>query len=99
MVVIALYGFFSGTLVSLPGTIYVHLAGPKNRSLIGTRMGMGFAIAGFGVLIGTPVSGAILNATKFEYVWIFGGTALIIASVLLALTRLTQGQWKLWVKV
>ena len=41
--IIALYGFFSGTLVSLPATIYVHLAGPTNRGKIGTRMGMGFA--------------------------------------------------------
>lgn len=33
-----LFGFFSGTFVSLPPSIFVHLT--KNRAVIGTRMGM-----------------------------------------------------------
>jgi MFS family permease len=51
IVIIAFYGFFSGTLVSLPATIYVHLAGPNNRGKIGTRMGMGFAFVSIGKLL------------------------------------------------
>ena len=99
MVIIALYGFFSGTLVSLPGTIYVHLAGPQNRGLIGTRMGMGFAFVAVGILVGTPITGAILDASSFKYVWIFGGSMLIVGSAFIAMSRLAQGNWKIWVKV
>lgn len=99
MVIIALYGFFSGTLVSLPATIYVHLAGPQNRGLIGTRMGMGFAVVAFGILVGTPITGAILQSAGFKYIWIYGGTMLVVGSTFIALARLTQGKWKLWIKV
>jgi predicted MFS family arabinose efflux permease len=40
IVICALYGFFSGSFVSLPPTILVHLT--SNRAMIGTRMGMCF---------------------------------------------------------
>ena len=40
IVICALYGFFSGSFVSLPPTILVHLT--DNRAMIGTRMGMCF---------------------------------------------------------
>jgi MFS family permease len=40
IVICALYGFFSGSFVSLPPTILVHLT--PNRAMIGTRMGMCF---------------------------------------------------------
>ena len=48
--ILQLYGLFSGALVSLPPTIFVHLT--KNRAVIGTRMGMGFAIISIGLLVG-----------------------------------------------
>jgi MFS family permease len=41
IVICALYGFFSGSFVSLPPTILVHLT--PNRAMIGTRMGMCFS--------------------------------------------------------
>lgn len=99
IVIIALYGFFSGTLVSLPATIYVHLAGPQNRGKIGTRMGMGFAVVSIGMLIGTPITGQILDAAGFKYVWLFGGLFSILGSCFLLLSRMTQAKWKLYVKV
>ena len=56
IVVIALiFGFFSGSFVSLPATVFVHLT--ANRALIGTRMGQGFSIVSVAVLIGTPIAG------------------------------------------
>lgn len=66
-----LFGFFSGSFVSLPPTIVVHMT--KNRALIGTRMGMTFAFASIGVLIGSPIAGAILDSSGFTNVWIYGG--------------------------
>ncbi|KAF2086791.1 MFS general substrate transporter [Saccharata proteae CBS 121410] len=81
-----LYGFFSGTFVSLPPTILVHLS-LKNRAMIGTRMGMGFAVISIGLLIGTPIAGAILNAKGFTPTWIFGGVTTIAGACLMAAAR------------
>ncbi|KAK3050199.1 hypothetical protein LTR09_008588 [Extremus antarcticus] len=99
IVIIAFYGFFSGTLVSLPATCYVHLAGPTRRGLIGTWMGMGFAFVSLGILCGTPITGAILGVSSFKYVWVFGATFELVGSVFFVLSRLAQAKWRIWVKV
>lgn len=95
--VIAFYGFFSGTLVSLPPTIYVRMT--KNRAVIGTRIGMGFAVVAFGMLIGTPISGAILSASSFNAVWAFAGALTLGGAVLMIGARVSQGGWHLLTKV
>lgn len=98
IVALAFYGFFSGTLVSLPPTIFVHLT--KNRAVIGARMGMGFAIIAIGLLVGTPISGAILVATgKFAYVWLFGGLLTIFGTCLIIGTRICRAGYSLRKKV
>ena len=93
MVIMAFYGFFSGTLVSLPGTIYVHLAGPHKRGLVGTRMGMGFAFVGIGILIGTPLSGAILRRYGYAATWGFGGAFTIFGAIVTMAARFAQAGW------
>ncbi|KAH7054504.1 major facilitator superfamily domain-containing protein [Macrophomina phaseolina] len=57
-----LYGFFSGAIVSLPGTAIVMFC--PDLSTIGTRMGMSFGSAGFGLLIGSPIGGRLLQAEE-----------------------------------
>lgn len=54
-----LYGFFPGTSVTLPSMTVVSLS--PNVGVVGTRMGMNFAIAGLGLLVGNPLAGAILG--------------------------------------
>lgn len=83
----ALYGYFSGAIVSLPPTI-VALISP-NMGLIGTRMGMSFTFAGFGLLIGNPIAGAILNVEegKFKSAEVFAATMLIAGAVAFAFLR------------
>lgn len=93
IVLCVLYGFFSGGLVSLPPTIFVHLS--PNRGMIGTRMGMGFAIISIGLLVGTPIAGQILEASSFTYVWIFGGVCVIAGSGLMACSRVAKAGWSL----
>ncbi|KAI6905800.1 MFS general substrate transporter [Hortaea werneckii] len=94
----AFYGFFSGTLVSMPPTIFVHLT--KNRAVIGTRMGMGFAIISIGLLIGTPIDGAILNSSgEYQYVWLFGGLLTICGTLCMLGTRITKGGFSLLKRV
>lgn len=97
IVICALYGFFSGSFVSLPPTILVHLT--ANRAMIGTRMGMCFTVVSIGLLIGTPISGQILNATGFPQTWVFGGVLVIAGSIVIAASRVAKGGWGLMVKV
>ena len=91
-----LYGFFSGSFVSLPPTILVHLT--PNRALIGTRMGMCFAVVALGVLVGTPIAGAILNASGFTNVWVFGGTLTVAGGLIMLASRFTYKGFGLMVK-
>lgn len=94
VIIIALfYGFFSGTFVSLPPSIFVHLS--PNRGVIGTRMGMGFTFTAIGVLIGTPIAGVILGPPNqanpnFLGIWAFGGALTAGGCILLTCGRLAK---------
>jgi len=96
IIICVFYGFFSGTFVSLPPTIIVHMS--PNRGLIGTRMGMCFAMVAIGVLIGTPIAGAILSAANFTSVWIFGGVLTIAGAMIMGASRVVFKGWALMVK-
>ena len=81
-----LYGFFSGTFVSLPPTTVVSLS--PSLDVVGTRMGMSFAFAGFGLLVGNPVAGAILGTgTNFVGVQAFCGGTVAAAAMLVFIAR------------
>ncbi|KAI4728739.1 MFS general substrate transporter [Aureobasidium sp. EXF-10728] len=92
-----LYGFFSGALVSLPPTVFVHLS--PNRGLIGTRMGQGFSIISIGLLLGTPICGWILDGSGFAEVWIFAGVLIIAGGSLMFMSRFFKAGIKLVQKV
>lgn len=94
-VVVLLFGFFSGSLVSLPPTIVVHLT--KNRKFIGTRMGMSFAFISVGALVGSPIGGALLKK-GFEKTWIFGGVLPIVGAILMLASRVAHKGWALTAK-
>ncbi|OOF92824.1 hypothetical protein ASPCADRAFT_54322 [Aspergillus carbonarius ITEM 5010] len=82
-----LYGFFSGTFVSLPPTTIVTLS--PSLGVVGVRMGMSFVLAAIGLLIGTPIGGALL-----DHGWValqaWCGACVIIAALLVLLARLTK---------
>lgn len=67
------YGVFSGGVVAMMGPLLSHLT--PEISHIGARMGMMFAIAGIGSLVGAPICGAFLTS---HYIWwkavIFAGS-------------------------
>ncbi|KAK9461674.1 putative mfs monocarboxylate transporter protein [Lipomyces oligophaga] len=84
------YGVASGAFVSLPPPVLNSLC-PDMR-VVGTRMGMSFAFASFGLLIGTPVAGALLRSPATytaTMCWCGGVTA--VALIVLIMTR--------WLKV
>lgn len=94
------YGLSSGTYISLPPAIFVQLTPHDKRHLIGTRMGMGFTIMGLGILIGTPVAGAIAGSkNNFTGVYIWSGTTLVAACLGFLFVRYLRAGFKLMVKV
>lgn len=91
------FGFFSGVFVALPAVIYIALTQDKSR--IGSRIGLGFAMIGFGVMAGGPGGGAILGTEQdWTSMWSFGGGMLLASSSIFVLLRLWLFGFKLNVK-
>jgi len=87
MIVFALlYGFFSGAFLSLLPPLIVTLS--KDVSEVGIRMGIGFFIAAFANLIGTPIDGALL---KQHYPWykpiVFSGVFIQVGTLFILCSR------------
>ncbi|KAF1964158.1 monocarboxylate permease [Bimuria novae-zelandiae CBS 107.79] len=92
-------GFFSGVIVALPPVCFRMLT--ENKSMIGTRMGQGFAIAGLGLLIGGPSAGAILGKTEpleWTGLWVYGGVAGIVSGLIVIVVRIMKAGVALNVK-
>ncbi|KAL9093566.1 MAG: hypothetical protein Q9165_003961 [Trypethelium subeluteriae] len=76
-----LYGFFTGTFVSLPGPTVASLS-PDMASL-GGRMSMAFMSAGTGLLVGSPVAGAILSSNggnDWTMLQVWSGVLLVLSA-------------------
>lgn len=95
------FGFFSGVFIALPPVCIVALT--KDKSKIGTRIGMGFGIIGFGTLAGGPGGGDVLqrytNTLDWTALWIYGGVADLVACLFFLAVRFYKVGWKLKVKV
>ncbi|MCJ1386091.1 hypothetical protein MMC17_009216 [Xylographa soralifera] len=92
-----LYGFFSGGFVSLPPTCIMSLS--PHLGVVGTRMGMCFGLTSFGILIGTPVSGALLTTTgSWKGTQVFAGATVLLALICLLVARVAKHGLKLAVK-
>ncbi|KAI0129798.1 monocarboxylate permease-like protein, mch4 [Xylariales sp. AK1849] len=92
-------GFFSGVVIALPPVCFAVLT--NNRSMIGTRIGQGFAIAGLGLLAGGPGAGAVLGTVdplNWTGLWIFGGVTACVAGLILVCLRIMRSGLALNVK-
>ncbi|KAI0469980.1 major facilitator superfamily domain-containing protein [Xylariaceae sp. FL0804] len=101
IIIIAIFfGFFSGVYIGMPPVLAVSLT--EDKSKIGTRIGMAFAIIGLGVFAGGPGSGAILalNSTGDNWtgVWIFGGVVFFGSAVVQTCVRVHKTGFKFMVK-
>jgi predicted MFS family arabinose efflux permease len=83
-----LYGFFSASIVSLAPVGFVSLS--PRLGVIGTRMGMGFAVMGCGLLVGPPVGGKILTSYGFVSLQIFTASGLIIGGLCMLFARISK---------
>lgn len=101
IVVIALFfGFFSGIFIALPPVLFVALT--KDKSKVGTRIGMGFAMISPSVFLGGPAAGAILEATRNQNwtgVWTYAGVTLLAAASSFLCIRLSKTGLKLKQKI
>jgi MFS family permease len=77
-----IWGLVSSVIVAMPGAI-IPLLSPSLQ-VIGTRSGMYWASVGLGVLIGSPVAGALIDLNSVHVHWwklqIFAGTFMTIAA-------------------
>ncbi|TFY53571.1 hypothetical protein EVJ58_g9380 [Rhodofomes roseus] len=88
-----LYGLFSGSLVSLPPAAIASLTDDHTR--LGTRLGMAFMLAGFGLLIGNPVAGVLVDLRTGEF-WkaiVFNGVTVLGAGALMLAARVARAGW------
>ena len=73
-------------------------ATPERRK-IGTWLGMGIAAMAVGLLIGNPISGAILRLSSFKYVWTFSELCVAIGSGFLIVASIEKGGMGIAIKV
>jgi len=89
IVICVLYGFFSGTFVSLPGTVIIGFS--PTLSVVGTRMGMVFTMTGIALLIGSPIAGAILGSNeRFVGLQSYCAACILVGAIFLYLTRVAS---------
>ena len=80
-----LYGIISGVLVTAPSAAISHPVLSPSMSVIGTRMGMSWVFAGLGILIGTPIAGALVNLQKKDFLPAQGFAGAVMAAGTLCL--------------
>ena len=92
-----LYGFFSGTFVTLGAPIVFSLT--KDPSTVGTRLGMLTSMCGIGLLVGNPIAGAILDRGSWAGLQAWAGCVILAAAVLNSWARCTRYGSSLRIKV
>ncbi|KIW39898.1 uncharacterized protein PV06_08468 [Exophiala oligosperma] len=93
----ALYGFFSGGIVSLMSPCFARITPHMNQ--FGTYLGMAMAVLAVAGLTGTPICGAMVQSYGgYSECAIFSGVAMLFGSLLVAWARLDI-QAGLWQKV
>lgn len=87
-----LYGFFSGTFVSINGQAINSTC--DKPDLRGTHLGMSLSFGAFGVLIGSPLAGVLLQHGGWVGPQTFSGAACIAAVISMVSARviLTNGR-------
>lgn len=81
---VALYGCFSGPLISLPPSAFAIVC--PDVKVFGTRLGMASALGAFASLIGSPIAAALLpsgDTKNFLGLQLFAGLAMMIGGCLL----------------
>ncbi|KAK4109807.1 monocarboxylate permease-like protein, mch4 [Canariomyces notabilis] len=92
-------GFLSGVVIALPPVCFRILT--ANKAMIGTRVGQGFSIAGFGLLLAGPSAGTILGTVEplnWTGLWVYAGVTVCASSLILFGLRFSKSGLALKVK-
>ncbi len=87
-----LYGFFAGAYISLIPPVLVELT--PDLTVVGTWLGMSLFVASFGLLIGTPIAGSLVNIEKKQFVAAqgFTGGVILLGGFLMLMALITQAR-------
>ncbi|GAM43298.1 hypothetical protein TCE0_047f17999 [Talaromyces pinophilus] len=101
IVVSILFGFFSGSAQALIPSVVVWLA--PDLSKAGVRIGMTLFMCGLGLLVGSPIGGAIIDAQSPERsvywgVYLWGGITVLLGAAALLVTRTLKVGLKVVIK-
>lgn len=89
IVFVILYGASSGLILSLLPSVIPALV--LDMKTFGTNLGMVMCMASLGVLVGTPISGAILRHSGHFYgLQAFGGVCLLVGGIFYAAARVAK---------
>ncbi|KAJ2973946.1 hypothetical protein NQ176_g6313 [Zarea fungicola] len=91
-----LYGFFSGTLVSILPTAIASMT--TNLGELGGRIGIGYLSMAVASLIGSPVAGALVQSVGYDAARIFAGALILAGSIAMAGSRLKITGLTIWAK-
>lgn len=97
LVLITLYGFFTGAFFTLQPTIFARLTEDPGR--IGTRTGMASTVCSIGLLLGAPSAGALWRAFGFYASWAWSGGSLLSGALVMAISRCMTSRWELLASV
>jgi MFS family permease len=94
----ALFGFTSGTFVSMVPAIVAQVT--KDVRTIGVRNGANFFIISLAALTGNPIAGALVSRDQnsFLYLQIFCGITMFVGATFFLLARIVQVGWA-WKRV
>lgn len=93
----ALYGFTSGTFVSMAPALVVQISKVQE---LGVRTGTFFFIASIAALTGNPIAGALIDRDDggYLYMQLFCGVSMAAGASLIAMSRYAQVGWA-WRKI
>lgn len=103
LVITVIYGFAGGGLLALPLSVMAKLT--KDKARLGARMGVFFVSEAIGVVVGTPIAGAVVGKSSQGGDWngvrIWAGAAIFAGGVVICGSRyvVSRAEKKLWIKV
>jgi len=98
LAVVILYGFFTGSLLSSTPNIVSAIT--EDVSEVNTRLGIASFIASFGILVGPPIAGALLQVEPPAYLraQVFSAVFLTLSGLFMIATRILKVGWNPMIK-
>lgn len=93
IVVSVIYAFLCGAFFALQPVVVIGLC--PDPGMIGTRIGMAFAMLAFGLLATSPIAGAIQDAVGFNGVWLWAGLTTEVGACVMIIARGRRAGWSI----